>query len=420
MAFCLFDDFEFLAHFDEGGDAAVQLVERVPGGYLHPDAGLPLGHDRVVESRHEDPLVLQFRRKILRQLGIVEHDRTNRRLRRLDVEPGRHHLRAEVFHIDHKPVVQFVALFQHPEHLDSGAHHGRGQRIREQIGARTLAQHIDNLLAARREAAHRATERLAQRTRQNIHLAAQVVQLRDSAARFAQHACRMAFVDHHQRVVFLSQLANFVERRGIAVHREHAVGADDAEPLGLRFLETLLQLGHVGVGIAITHRLAQTHAVDNRRVVQRIRYDSVLLGQQRLENAPVRIEASRIENRILGPEVIRNRLFELLVDVLAAADETHRRHAETPGVHRFLGRLDQPGIVRQAQVVVRTEVQHFAARNLDFGTLGRLDDPFRLVEPGSLDFGQLVLQVFLDVSVHGNLCFLFFVFPTARLRGPKG
>ncbi len=305
-----------------------------------------------------------------------------------------------MLHVGHQTVVQFVALAEHAEHLDSGSHHGGRQRVGEKIGARTLAQHVDDLLAARREPPHGTSEGLAQRAGQDVDLSAQVVKFGDAAARLAQNTGRMALVDHHQSVVFLSQGADLVQRSGIAVHREDPVGADDAETLRLRFLETLLQFGHVGIGITIAHGLAQTHAVDDRGMVQRIGNDGVLLREKGFENAAVGIEAGGIENRILRTEIVRHGLFQLLVHVLAAADETHRRHAVTTGVHRLFRRFDQPRIVRKTQVVVGTEVQHLAARHFDLGPLGRLDHAFRLVETRGLDFGQFVLQVFLDFTVH--------------------
>ena len=296
--------------------------------------------------------------------------------------------------------MQLVAFGEHPEHFDRGSHDGGGQRIGEEVGTRPLAQHVDDLLAARGEAAHGAAEGLAQRAGQDVHLAAQVVEFGDAAARFAQHAGRVALVHHHQRVVLLGQCADLVERCGVAVHREHAVGADDAEPLGLRLPETLLQFGHVGIGVTVAHGLAQTHAVDDRGVVECVGDDGVLLGEERLEHAAVGVEAGGVEDRVLRAEVVGDGLFQLLVDVLAAADETHGRHAEAAAVHGLLGRFDQAFVVRQSEVVVGAEVQHLAACHLDLGPLGRLDDPFLLVKPRSLDFGEFPLQVFLDFPVH--------------------
>jgi len=269
-----------------------------------------------------------------------------------------------------------------------------------EVRARTLAQHVDNLLAAGGETAYRAAEGFAQRTGQDIDLSAQVVEFGDTATGLAQHACRVALIDHHQRIVFLGQLADLIQRSGVAVHREDAVGYDDAETLCLGFLEAILQLGHVGVGVTVANGLAQTHAVDDRRVVERIGDDRILLGKQRLEHAAVGVEASGIENRILGTEIVGDRLLELLVHILATADETHGRHAVAACVHRLLRRFDQTRIVRKAEVVVRTEIQHLTSADRDLGTLRGFDDAFVLVEPCRFDFGQLMLQMFFNFTVH--------------------
>ena len=253
-------------------------------------------------------------------------------------------------------VVQFIALGEHPEHLDPGTYDSGGQRVGEEVGARTLAQHVDDLPAAGGEAAYGTAEGLAQRAGQDVDLAAPVVEFRDAAAGFAQHACRVALVDHDQSVVFLGQGAYFVERGGIAVHREYAVGADDAETLCLRLLETLLQVGHVGIGVTVTYGFAETHAVDDRGVVQGVGDDGVLLAEERFEDTPVGIETGGVENRVLRAEIVGNGLFELLVDVLAAADEAHRRHAVAAAVHGFFRRLDQARVVRKPEVVVGAEV----------------------------------------------------------------
>ena len=261
-----------------------------------------------------------------------------------------------MLHVGHQTVVQFVAFAQHAKHFDSGADDGRGQRVGEEVGARTLAQHVDDLPAAGGEAAYGAAEGLAQRARQDVDLAAAVVEFGDAAAGFTQHACRVALVDHDQSVVFLGQGADFVERGGIAVHREYAVGADDAETLCLRLLETLLQVGHVGIGVTVTYGFAETHAVDDRGVVQGVGDDGVLLAEERFEDTPVGIETGGVENRVLRAEIVGNGLFELLVDVLAAADEAHRRHAVAAAVHGFFRRLDQARVVRKPEVVVGAEV----------------------------------------------------------------
>ena len=94
-------------------------------------------------------------------------------------------------------------------------------------------------------------------------------------------------------------------------------------------------------------------------------------------------------------------LLELLVDVLGAADEPHRGHAVAPRVERRRGRLDERGVVGEAEVVVRAEVEHLrAAAHPDVRTLRRGEDPLGLEGPGGADGIQLLRQGFGDGSVH--------------------
>ena len=73
----------------------------------------------------------------------------------------------------------------------------------------------------------------------------------------------MALIDHDEGVILLCEVADLVHRGYIAVHGEHTVGADDAETLSLGLLEALLQLLHVGIGVAVALGLAETHAIDD-------------------------------------------------------------------------------------------------------------------------------------------------------------
>ena len=134
---------------------------------------------------------------------------------------------------------------------------------------------------------------------------------------------RVALVHHYQCIVLLCQVTDLVHGSHVAVHREHTVGYDDAETLGLSLLKALLQFLHVGIGIAVALCLAQTYTVDNRSVVQCIGDDSVLVGQQRLEHTAVGIKASGIEDGVLGLEVLADLSLQHLVDVGCTADEAH-------------------------------------------------------------------------------------------------
>ena len=124
------------------------------------------------------------------------------------------------------------------------------------------------------------------------------------------------------------------------------------------------------------------------------------VNEQRLEHAAVRVETRGIENRIFRAEIVGDRALQLLMDILRAADETHRRHAVASAVHGPLGRLDQTGMVRKPQIVVGAEIQHGAARDFDLGTLRRGDHPFGLIQSRRLDISEFPLEIFLDFPVH--------------------
>jgi hypothetical protein len=73
-------------------------------------------------------------------------------------------------------------------------------------------------------------------------------------------------------------------------------------PLVLMLLELLLQVLHVGVLVRVVMRRAQAHAVDDRRMDEAIRDHHVVLAEDGLEDAGVRVHAGGEEQRVLGAE----------------------------------------------------------------------------------------------------------------------
>jgi hypothetical protein len=69
--------------------------------------------------------------------------------------------------------------------------------------------------------------------------------------------------------------------------------------------QVLLELLHVAVLVTEALRLAEADAVDDRRVVERVADDRVLLARQGLEQAAVRVEARRYPWR-LGSQADRS------------------------------------------------------------------------------------------------------------------
>ena len=255
-------------------------------------------------------------------------------------------------------------------------------------------------LASGGETAHRTAEGFTERAGVEIDTSVGFEEFRHAAAGFTHHAGRVALVDHHEGVVLLGKIADFVERGYITVHREHAVGHHNAETLFLCGLQLALEILHIGIGIAITLGFAEAYAVDDRGVVERIADDGIFGREQRFENTAVGIEASGIEDGIVRFEEARDGCFEFLVEVLGAADEAHRRHAVATCVHGRLGCADQARVVGKTEVVVGAEVEHRFSAHIDFRLLRAADETFVLVQTGFANGGQLRLEVLLEFTVH--------------------
>ena len=75
--------------------------------------------------------------------------------------------------------------------------------------------------------------------------------------------------------------------------------------------------------IPISLCFTESHAVDDRRVVQAVGYDCVLFSQHSLEEPRVRVEPAREQNAVLHSVELSQFLLELLVDRLRAADKPH-------------------------------------------------------------------------------------------------
>ncbi|CGW89196.1 Uncharacterised protein [Salmonella enterica subsp. enterica serovar Typhi] len=128
-----------------------------------------------------------------------------------------------------------------------------------------------------------------------------------------------------------------------------------------RLFQPSFQLYHIVVGIAIALRFTQTHAVNDRRVVQRVGNNSVFRAQQRLKQAAVSVETGGIQNRIFHAEEACQLLLQRFVAVLGAADKTHGRHTETVAVHaRFCG-INQLRVIRQPEIVIGAKVNNVAS-----------------------------------------------------------
>ena len=225
-----------------------------------------------------------------------------------------------------------------------------------------MAQEIDDRLVGGDEAAHAPAKRLAEGAGDDVDPVARAGQRRRAATLLAEMPGRVAVVDQHQRAVAVGKLADLLQLGDIAVHREHAVAGDELEPraCGIGLLQAVLELVHVRIGEAVALRLAEPHAVDDRGVVEAVGNDRVLFAEQRLEHAAIGVETGREHDRVRLAQVLGDRLFELTMQRLRAADEAHRGHAEAELVHGAARRRDDVGVIGEAEVIVGAEIDRIA------------------------------------------------------------
>lgn len=221
-------------------------------------------------------------------------------------------------------------------------------------------------------------------------------QLRRAFAGLPDESSSVALVHIDVRVVLLGQLVDLVERSDVPVHREHSVSDDHPHSRCLELLELLLEVGHVQVLEASLLRLAEADTVDDGGVVEGVTDDRVLGPEDSLEEARVGIEAAGEEDGVLERVVVRDDSLQLLVNVLGAADETHRTHAEPVRLQSPNGGLFETSIVGEAEVVVGAEVEDSLAVGVDFRELGRGDDALGLVGACVAHGLQLLGEVLLD------------------------
>ncbi len=178
-----------------------------------------------------------------------------------------------------------------------------------------------------------------------------------AAAVCTHEANGVRIVNHHHGVVTLGQIAYRRKIRNVAIHRKHAVRCDQPVTRRARLFQLRFEVVHIAVFIAIAFGFREPYAVDDARVVQFIGNDGILLVEQRFEKPAVRVEAGAIENRVLGAQEVRQPFFQFLVNGLRAADKTNAGEPVAPVVKGFPRRLHDGRVIRQAQIVIGTEIQ---------------------------------------------------------------
>ena len=127
-----------------------------------------------------------------------------------------------------------------------------------------------------------------------------------------------------------------------------------------------------------------------------------VLGKERFEHTAIGIETSRIEDGVISLEVVGNSCLQLLVDILSATDETHRRHAKAAFFHHPTCSLDETRMIGETEIIVGAEIEHFLSSHADGSPLRTLNDTLFLVKACLTNFRKLLTEMLLDFRVHIN------------------
>ncbi len=93
-------------------------------------------------------------------------------------------------------------------------------------------------------------------------------------------------------------------------------------------------------------------------MVQGVADDGIALIQQHFEQSPVRVEAGTVEDGVLGTEKVADGLFQLLVQILRAANKPDGSHTIAMGFQPILSRLHDGRMIRKSEIIVCAEIQN--------------------------------------------------------------
>src|SRR2546426_8129268 len=355
------EDLQFLPDFLVGGERFVEVL--APQACVHDvsDAGPVLRHHRIHDRQGEDAFFEQAGTQPVRRRWIAEHHRRDRRLAPSDVEPHRDQAFLEGLRVG--PELLHVAGLRLEDVDRRGAGCGNGRRMRtaQQPRPRLVEGVVPQVVRPRDVSADDA-QGLRERPELDLDLVLDLEVGRDAAASIAENALAVRVVDVDHGAEFLTDPRDVPDRRDVAVHREHAIGADeDLLRPTVDFFEGPLEIPDVAMSVDHALRLRQADAVDDASVVQLVRQDRIPFSGELRDESRVPREAAHEEQRRLPTFEAGDPPLEFLVEIHVARD---RPDAPTPGAVGLDGLPSGPldlRMVREVQVVVRTEHDHALA-----------------------------------------------------------
>ena len=126
------------------------------------------------------------------------------------------------------------------------------------------------------DVAAKCAKRFGERALNNVNAIQKPFLLGNAAAAGAVHADGVHLIKIGECVVFIGKIAEFSDRRNIAIHGVNAFESNDFRPLDGKFSQQITQVRHVIVTEDLLRRTGTAHAVDHGSMVEFIGKDDAV------------------------------------------------------------------------------------------------------------------------------------------------
>ena len=293
--------------------------------------------------------------------------------------------------VDAKFLDQARALLEQPEGGQRAGDRRRRRRGREHERPRGMQQVLRHHPVAGRERAVGA-ERLTERADDHVHLILEAAFGQRAASARSHRPEAVRLVHQHPHAVALRELDDLLERRHVAVEREHRVGGDQRRAR-VRLREPPGEV--LGVAVVVHEYLGprEPAAVDQRGVVELVGEHDVARAGQRGDDPGIGEEARAEQERAVAPHERGEPLLEAAVNGHRSRREPGGAGAHPPAHRGLRGGLANPRVIGQPEAVVRAQQQHGLAVEHHVRPLRPADQPHAMLKAQRAELAEAGLDL---------------------------
>jgi len=288
-------------------------------------------------------------------LGLASNqDRHNWALGRTDLKSDRLESLVHLARVTPKHLDTLGFSLHDLECLEDTANDRGCKRCRKDETTGLVLHEFDQLTGTRDESAH-GTERFRKGSHDDLDVIINPEVMDNTATLGADHTQRVSFVDIHDGPVFLSGLHHGRQVSHITRHAEDTIHDNEASRVLRDTLEAIAERLH-GV-VAVGNQLSGSNlaSLDDRGVILPVAENDVLILCQGRKRPLIGKETGGEEQCALPSKKRGQRLLEFVVERDCSIQQPGTSATGTKFSGRFTSGLDDPGILSQAEVVVRPD-----------------------------------------------------------------